>query len=115
MDKFALGCLTALFLALAACASSKPADETSAPVASAENVSAETPAPDMAPTCDAGKAQSFVGQVASAEVQAQARDAAGAASVRTLKPNQPTTREFMAQRLNLHVDDAGNVTSVNCG
>lgn len=106
------GLLPALACAvlLGACgpAVTKPGD--SAPSASAPPMPAATRGP-----CDASKAQSFVGQKASADVQEQARSASGAGLARTLQPGQPITKEFNGERLNLHVDEAGTIVSINCG
>jgi hypothetical protein len=80
---------------------------------------ATTPAPaPEAPSrgsCDATKAQSFVGQKGSADVQEQARSASGASMARTLQPGQAITKEFNGERLNLYVDEANTITRINCG
>ena len=115
------GLLPALACAvlLGACgpAVTKPGDSASsagAPSESAPAMSTTAPMATRGP-CDASKAQSFVGQKASADVQEQARSASGAGTARTLQPGQPITKEFNGERLNLHVDAAGNIVSVNCG
>ena len=78
-----------------------------------------SPAPPVAPPaiakCDASKAGSAVGSQASDEVLERARVAAGASVARFLKPNQPTTMEYLESRLNLGLDDKNIVTSVRCG
>jgi hypothetical protein len=80
-----------------------------------------TPAPASGPetpsrgSCDATKAQSFVGQKGSADVQEQARGASGASMARTLQPGQPITKEFNGERLNLYVDEANTIIRINCG
>lgn len=76
---------------------------------------APQPAPGMDDKCDAKAAQAYVGQTASADVAAQAKTAAGANSVRTLKPGQMVTMEFRAGRLNLDVDANNVITSARCG
>ena len=50
-----------------------------------------------------------------AEVVEQARIAAGADVVRTLKPGQVITMEYHASRLNLSVDENNVVVDVSCG
>ena len=65
--------------------------------------------------CDAAPAQAFVGQQSTASVSEKARVASGAAMARVLHPNQATTREFNAERLNLLVDASGRITAVRCG
>lgn len=83
---------------------------------------ATTPAPDdggatppATASCNAEAAQSVVGQQATAEVVEQARSAAGADIVRTLKPDQVVTMEYREGRLNVVVDDNNVVTGVRCG
>ena len=65
--------------------------------------------------CDAAPAQAFVGQQSTASVSEKARVASGAAMARVLHPNQMTTREFNAERLNLVIDASGRITAVRCG
>lgn len=72
-------------------------------------------APGMDGKCDAKAAQAYVGQTASADVAAQAKTAAGANTVRMLKPGQMVTMEFRAGRLNLDVDANNVITSARCG
>ena len=40
---------------------------------------------------------------------------AGAEKVRTLKPNQPITMEYLGERLNIEVDENNLVSGVRCG
>lgn len=95
---------TAAVLALAACATSH------------DGTAAAPGAPsDTAGQCDASQAQSVIGQQASEAVLAQARTAAGAGTVRALKPDDVVTMEYRDDRLNVMVDDAGIVTAVRCG
>lgn len=65
--------------------------------------------------CNADAARSAIGKEATAEVVEQARVAAGANVVRTLKPGQIITMEYHSSRLNLRVDDANVVYEVSCG
>jgi hypothetical protein len=71
--------------------------------------------PSLEGECDAKAAQAYIGKTASAEVVAQAKAAAGAAHVRTLKPGQMVTMEFRAGRLNLDVDGNNVITNARCG
>ncbi|HYE41037.1 MAG TPA: I78 family peptidase inhibitor [Ramlibacter sp.] len=73
------------------------------------------PAPPTVVACEAGPAQSVVGQVATASVVEDARQRAGARSARVLRPGQVVTMEFDATRLNLDVDAQGRVVRVRCG
>lgn len=71
--------------------------------------------PDERSQCDAEAAASAVGQAASADVVERARTAAGAKTARVLRPGQIVTMEYLAGRLNVHVDDANVVTKLTCG
>lgn len=75
-----------------------------------------TPAtPPSANDCNAEAVKAYIGQAATANVIESARRAAGARIVRTLKPDQMVTMEYLEGRLNLHVD-AGNVLlRATCG
>lgn len=66
-------------------------------------------------TCDAGPAQSAVGQSSTAKVVEAARVRSGARMARILRPGQMITKEFDAQRLNLEVDANGRIVAVRCG
>lgn len=66
-------------------------------------------------TCDAGPAQSAVGQNSTAKVVEAARVRSGAMIARILRPGQMVTKEFDAQRLNLEVDASGRIVAVRCG
>jgi hypothetical protein len=92
--------LAATLLALSACAASPPP----AP-----------PEPVAGGACDASRAQFAVGQQPGVAVLDQARERAGARLVRTLRPGQPVTMEYNAERLNLNLDASGKVVRVTCG
>lgn len=87
-----------ILLALSACAS-QPAAEPSAP----------------ATLCNADAAQPLLGQPASATNVEAARKASGAASVRSLTPNQPMTLDYRGDRLNVVQDADGNIVKITCG
>jgi hypothetical protein len=72
-------------------------------------------APPPAPTCDASLVQGLVGQANDAAKAEQARVDAGAKSVRILEPNAMVTMEFDGERLNIEVDDQGQIIAVRCG
>ncbi len=80
---------------------------------------AATPPTGSAPTaagqCNADAAQKHLGHAASAAMVEAARKDAGADSVRTLKPGQMVTMEYLAGRLNLYLDDAGKIERIGCG
>lgn len=65
--------------------------------------------------CDPARVQAMLGEVASTELAAQARDAAGAHTVRTLAPGQAVTREYAEGRLNLQLDAQQRVVRAYCG
>ncbi len=116
----ALTAATALALALAACNGPAPEEQDQA-LDQAQQAAAEAaaPAPDAATppagSCDASQVQGLVGQPYSDAVGEQARQDAGAQKVRTLKPNQPITMEYLGERLNIEVDENNLVSGVRCG
>lgn len=120
--------IAALALALGACSTSPSGGAAQAQAAqtgndvvapdpeaqAAADVNADADA-DVA-QCNADAAQSFVGQQAGDDVVAQARAAAGAdGAVRVIKPGQPVTMDFRADRLNVEVDDQGVIVRIHCG
>ena len=106
MTRFPLvfACTTAVFT-LAAC--STPRTDTEAASATAT--------PQVTERCDATRAQSLVGEAATDELVERARVAAGAATARTLRPDQMATLEYREDRLNLRLDASGVVASIDCG
>lgn len=75
-----------------------------------------TPAAQAAPQrCDAAAAQWAVGKTNSVQHVEDARRRSGALMARVLRPNQPTTMEFNAERLNLVVDATGRIITATCG
>ena len=97
----ALLCVTLL----AACAS--PAPPT--PIDVRPNI------PPHGGRCNAGPAQSVIGQISTARNVEAARVAAGARVARTLRPGQMVTKEYDAERLNLDVDTSGRIVAARCG
>ena len=65
--------------------------------------------------CDAGPAQSALGQSSTARNVEAARVAAGARIARILRPGQMVTKEYDAQRLNLEVNASGRIVAARCG
>lgn len=112
-----------LALLLGACASSPDsgaASDAAAPGDTAQTpqaIAPAAPAPgDTAAQCNATAAQSFVGQDASDATVAQAQTAAGATgAVRVIKPGQPVTMDFRADRLNVEVDEHNAIVKISCG
>ena len=89
---------------LAACASPPPA-----PIVVRPNV------PPAGGRCDAGPAQSAIGQNSTARNVEAARVAAGARMARTIRPGQMVTKEYDFERLNLEVDASGRIVAARCG
>ncbi|RZA20998.1 MAG: starvation-inducible protein [Lysobacteraceae bacterium] len=65
--------------------------------------------------CDADAANTYIGRAADAATVEAARKSAGAERVRTLKPGQMVTMEYLAGRLNLHLDASGRIERIGCG
>ncbi|MEO5629554.1 MAG: I78 family peptidase inhibitor [Thermomonas sp.] len=72
-------------------------------------------APPVAGSCNADAVQAYTGQIATTGVIDAARKAAGAEMVRTLKPGQVVTMEYLEGRLNLHVDGNNAIVRGACG
>jgi hypothetical protein len=65
--------------------------------------------------CNADGASAYVGKAADATTIEAARKAAGAQRVRTIKPGQMVTMEYLEGRLNLYLDANGNIERIACG
>lgn len=74
-----------------------------------------SPAPRAEQRCNPAGAQWAVGKSNTESNVNEARKRSGAYMARVLRPGQPTTREFNAERLNLEVDATGRVVAVRCG
>lgn len=112
-------------LALAACAPpvAAPDEQEQAAAQSAQRAAAAAqPATNAtslasanAGSCDATQAQWVVGKpVAEADAE-QARQDAGAANVRVIKPGMPVTMDFNASRLDIEVDGKNVGVGARCG
>ncbi len=66
-------------------------------------------------TCDAGKVQSMIGQVASQSLGGEAVRTSGARTMRWIAPDSAYTMDFRTDRLNIHLDARNRVTKINCG
>ena len=109
---------TVLAFTLAACNAPAPEEQDQA-LDQAKQAAAEVAAPEAATppagSCDASQVQGLVGQPYSDAVGEQVGQDAGAEKVRTLKPNQPITMEYLGERLNIEVDENNLVSGVRCG
>ena len=117
MNAFAWPLALGSLLALSACNSTgAPAQ---APAAAAVPPDGATQLDSGQPPrnqCNAQAVQSLVGQPYGAGTLAQALAAAGADTVRMLRPDSMITTEYRVGRLNVVVDAAtGRIVSVNCG
>lgn len=74
---------------------------------------AETP--PGASQCNADAANAYLGKAADAATIEAARQAAGAERVRTIKPGQMVTMEYLEGRLNLYLDANGRIERIACG
>ncbi len=92
-------------LPLAACTSM---DSSAEPGPAAPPASA-----DMA--CDADAAQSFVGQIASAESGAAMLRATGARMLRWVAPGMAVTMDYRHDRLTVSYDGDYKITTISCG
>lgn len=72
-------------------------------------------APPVAGQCNADAANNYLGKAADAATIEAARNAAGAERVRTIKPGQMVTMEYLEGRLNLYLDASGNIERIACG
>ena len=77
----------------------------------------KTPAPPANPNggCNAELVQGMLGQTATAEQVEQARQHAGARSVRVLAPGDAVTLDYNSQRLNIDIDEAEVIERISCG
>lgn len=72
-------------------------------------------APPAAGGCNADAASAYLGKAADAATIEAARKAAGAERVRTIKPGQMVTMEYIEGRLNLYLDANGRIERIACG
>jgi hypothetical protein len=73
------------------------------------------PGPSTGGVCNAQGAQYVIGKVPGASVVEEARQRSGAYMARVLRPGQPVTLEYSAQRLNLELDASGTIARARCG
>lgn len=109
-------------LTLAACSAPAPDEQTIATEQSqAAAAEAATPPPtepaptELAGSCDDTQAQWIIGKAGSEQDIEQARTDSKSETVRALKPGDAATMDFNPNRLNVILDEKGNVASVNCG
>lgn len=66
-------------------------------------------------TCRNADFNRFVGKAGTGALAEEAREAAGAATVRWLRPGQAVTMEFRDDRLNIELNAANRVVALRCG
>jgi hypothetical protein len=71
--------------------------------------------PPVAGQCNVDAANTYLGKAADAATIEAARKATGAERVRTIKPGQAVTMDYLEGRLNLYLDAAGNIERIGCG
>jgi hypothetical protein len=91
-----------LMMTMTGCAAVPPADAEEVPVRGAGK-------------CDAAKAQGLIGKARSKTLGTDALRRTGARTLRWIRPGTMVTMDFREDRLNLHLDERGRVTKVNCG
>ncbi|MDM8347370.1 I78 family peptidase inhibitor [Pseudomonas sp. sp1636] len=65
--------------------------------------------------CNAEAVQALLGETATAAQVEQARQQAGARSVRVLAPGDAVTLDYNSRRLNIEIDEAEAIERINCG
>lgn len=108
-----------LALLLGACSAPAP-DEQEADLQRARDAAAESARVDplqLPPpgNCDATQVQGLVGQPIDAASAGQAREDAGAASVRVIGHDQMVDARFDGARLSIETDPKGMVSGLRCG
>ena len=66
-------------------------------------------------SCNAGLAQVYVGQAATAELGANVQHASKAERLRWIPPRSAVTMDYSDARVNVRYDDAMKVTGISCG
>ncbi|MCD2315827.1 hypothetical protein LQ954_06660 [Sphingomonas sp. IC-11] len=64
--------------------------------------------------CNAANVQDFVGKALTAH-QAEAKQRAGAAIVRSYETGSPLTMDYREDRLNIETNAAGTIVKLSCG
>lgn len=96
--------IAVLALAMTACTPTPPPPAVS-----------EAPEP-AAPTtaCNATPIEALLGQRYTPIVQADAQRRSGARTVRVIRPGMAVTMDYRPDRLNIQLDEAGNVAQLRC-
>lgn len=81
----------------------------------ATDAPAESTPPPAAMKCDAGPAQTYVGQTVTSDLGAAILKATGARTLRWGPPRSAMTMDYRIDRVNVMYDDASRITDVTCG
>ncbi|MEP6633119.1 MAG: I78 family peptidase inhibitor [Luteimonas sp.] len=109
--------------ALSACAGTAPQQATdkqtntqmSQDPAAPPAESSSTAPPAAAMTCDASKAQAFVGKTATQSVVDKVVADSGSHNARVLKPGDAMTMDYREDRVNIEVDAMNAIKTIRCG
>ena len=71
--------------------------------------------PPVMEGCDASDLTFLIGKPLDDALTARAKDAAGATSVRVVRPGQMVTMDYLPERLNIEVDAGEKVIAIRCG
>jgi len=98
MSRFVEPLLLALGLTLMACAPMPP-----------------QPSPPYTGQCDASKATSAIGKIASADVVERIRIESNSQVARVIRPGQAVTMDYSTARVNINVNERNAIVGVTCG
>lgn len=73
------------------------------------------PSPTVSGGCQARLAEVYIGRRPTPELAQSARMLAGGQTVRVLAHDQVVTREYMVDRLNIHLGPDGTIAQITCG
>ncbi|MEC9481781.1 MAG: I78 family peptidase inhibitor [Halomonas sp.] len=90
---------------LAACASEPPVADAPRP----------PPMAQSGGTCDASQVEGHIGEAYREAMQPALLAHSGAQRLRVIRPDQGYTMDYRPERLNVHVDEAGEIIQLRCG
>ena len=78
-------------------------------------IAACTSVPEQPDMCDAGPAQSQLGETYTEALGQQLQELTGATILRAVHEGDPVTMDFRPERLTVFWNDAGQVVKISCG
>ena len=78
-------------------------------------IAACTSIPEQSDMCDAGPAQSQLGETYTEALGQQLQELTGATILRAVHEGDPVTMDFRPERLTVVWNDAGQVVKISCG